>query len=362
MLPDKSPHPVHQNNDPLIENLEASQKKLISDIELLRAKYKRLTSKPVSHPSSIDATRNNPPTISAAALMKNRFTGNVSQASIERSNREFHKTLVIIFAALLIVSLGWLFISRTNFLSGGDFVYNTGLLGGILMLCATLYAVTKRFHFLNRLTGKDQWYYLHLLCGTAGPLLIVFHTTFNIKSINSAVAVACMLTIVFSGIFGRFFYTRLGYYMHENYQKLAYSERSLYRFLNQINCNLANRVSFQLTTLVSRGIKLPEHWYNYPSYLGSLVYLTTVTYISTRNNIRHIVQGVSVLANWDASAIANNQHQLSTVLKTYLGSFLGLTIATALQAIMSHWRLLHVPILYLLIFTSTAHIIAVHMY
>ena len=362
MLPEKSLSTEKQKTRSLIDNLDAGQEKLIKDIELLRAKYKLLTGNPALKPVSISTANVKYHSISAAALLKNRFAGNLRDDYFERSRKEFLKVLTIMSGVLLVVSLGWLFISRTNFLTNGDFIYNTGLFGGILMLGAMIYAVTKRISLLKRLTGKDQWYYFHLLCGTAGPLLIVFHTTFNIKSVNSAVAFASMLVIVFSGIFGRFFYTQLGSYMHNAYQRLAYAEKGLSQFLKHINCNISYQIRNQLSSVVTRGMKPPDHWLQYPVYLSSLVYTTAITYTTTRKNIVNIIQGVSVLADWEPPAISGNQHRISELLKTYLGCFLGLTIASALQAAISHWRLLHVPLLFLLIITSTVHIIAVHMY
>ena len=53
------------------------------------------------------------------------------------------------------------------------------------------------------------WFRLHMVLGIIGPALIVMHCNFRLGSLNSNVALFAMLTVVASGIIGRYIYARI---------------------------------------------------------------------------------------------------------------------------------------------------------
>jgi hypothetical protein len=48
-----------------------------------------------------------------------------------------------------------------------------------------------------------------MMAGIAGPLLVLFHSTFHVGSFNAAVALASMLLVVASGLVGRYLYRKI---------------------------------------------------------------------------------------------------------------------------------------------------------
>ena len=48
-----------------------------------------------------------------------------------------------------------------------------------------------------------------MILGLVGPLLIIFHSGFQLGSFNSSVAFFCMLIVAISGLLGRLLYQRI---------------------------------------------------------------------------------------------------------------------------------------------------------
>lgn len=116
---------------------------------------------------------------------------------------------IIIITLLLIVGF---FIAKSLPYKPGDSVgYNMGLVGGLMLLSLLLYPLRKRVRFLKNFAPLPKWFKWHMVFGILGPTLILFHSTFHIGSLNAGVALACMLLVSGSGIFGRFFYTKIHY-------------------------------------------------------------------------------------------------------------------------------------------------------
>ena len=93
--------------------------------------------------------------------------------------------------------------------SGSGFGYVLGVLGGSMMLVLLLYAVRKQVGFMRDWGQLKHWFRFHMIAGVLGPVLVLFHSTFRVGSINAGVALSCMLLVVASGLAGRFLYFRI---------------------------------------------------------------------------------------------------------------------------------------------------------
>src|SRR5512135_1015137 len=125
-----------------------------------------------------------------------------------RPSEDYGWTLYLIIVTLLMIA--GFFISTDQLYKPGDNVgYNMGLVGGLMMLTLLIYPLRKRIDFMKNWGILPGWFKWHMVFGILGPALIVFHSTFYIGSINAGVAMVCMLLVSGSGIFGRFFYTKI---------------------------------------------------------------------------------------------------------------------------------------------------------
>ena len=87
--------------------------------------------------------------------------------------------------------------------------YALGITGGSMMLLLLLYPLRKRVRWLNFMGKMTLWFRAHMVMGVLGPVLVLFHANFRSGATNSNVALACMLVVSGSGLFGRYFYTKI---------------------------------------------------------------------------------------------------------------------------------------------------------
>ena len=134
--------------------------------------------------------------------------GRKAQARAKEPPKDYGWTLYLIIITLLMIA--GFFISNDQLYKPGDKVgYNIGLAGGLMMLTLLIYPLRKRIGFMKNWGILPKWFKWHMVFGVLGPALIMFHSTFLIGSINAGVAMVCMLLVSGSGIFGRFFYTKI---------------------------------------------------------------------------------------------------------------------------------------------------------
>ena len=90
----------------------------------------------------------------------------------------------------------------------GSVGHSLGVLGTSMMLLSFLYSVRKRWSFLQRFGNQKQWLQFHIFLGLGGPALVVFHTTGKLSGI-AAIAFYCTMSMVISGMIGRYLYSKI---------------------------------------------------------------------------------------------------------------------------------------------------------
>jgi len=112
---------------------------------------------------------------------------------------------------LAVLALGWR--ARDAYLLAPDsgLGYALGPVGLGMMVVLLGYSARKRLRFLQRSGSIRRWFHAHMVLGLVGPTAILLHANFEPGSLNSRVALACMLAVAGSGLVGRFIYTRIHY-------------------------------------------------------------------------------------------------------------------------------------------------------
>ncbi|MGH2901262.1 MAG: pyridine nucleotide-disulfide oxidoreductase, partial [Solirubrobacteraceae bacterium] len=87
--------------------------------------------------------------------------------------------------------------------------YGLGVAGLAAMSALLLYSLRKRARVLWSLGPLRHWFHVHMLLGVLGPVMILFHANFEVRSMNAAVALVAMLIVAGSGFIGRFAYARV---------------------------------------------------------------------------------------------------------------------------------------------------------
>lgn len=300
--------------------------------------------------------------VTVTRLLAKRFGVIFNAENYQKSVRDLQIALMTTSALLIVVSSGWLVISNTNFLANGDFAYNAGLLGGFLMLCSIFYALMKRVRFINALGKNETWFYAHLICGIVGPLLIIFHTAFQIKSINSGVAFFCMLIVLLSGMFGRYIFPLLSYRTHRIYQKVGDIEVDLFSTFQDYQCTTSKPTKSALTRLIVSGLKKPNYWFqNIPQFFRMLIN-ALICYRALTQDIKSACNKAKARRQWDKKIYKGNVKDIRKMARSYIYRIIKLSMLSIIQNLLLKWRTFHANLLYLLTLTATAHIVAVHMY
>lgn len=242
--------------------------------------------------------------------------------------------------------------------------YWLGIVGGSLMLALLLYPLRKRLRILHFLGPTKHWFRMHMAFGLVGPLLILYHCSFQLGSINSQVALYCMLLVAGSGIIGRHFYARIhrGLYgkktsLRELQQDLSGSVEKSHG-LATLMPNLVTRLDQMAEELQgckvtqSLGIGRSLRW----------TFTHNFTHISLLLTARHELK----VAAQQSSVVARDHKRLSRTASKFIRDYMSLIGRVAqfsfYERLFALWHVLHLPIFLLMIVSSLFHVLAVHMY
>ena len=281
------------------------------------------------------------------------------------SQRPRTPTMAAAIAANVAMLLCWAGNVRYGrlYTSGSGFGYLLGVLGGSMILVLLLYALRKQLRFMREWGQLKHWFRFHMIAGVLGPLLVLFHSTFRVGSINAGVALSCMLLVVASGLAGRFLYRKIhhGLYgshatLHELQQILARDREMLAPLLHRLP-DVKQEIE-RFAALVSGQ---PAGWRQRSAHFLSLGFKRALAG-------RRVRRAIAVRA----ASVSGQRGSLPADITDLTA--LRQTIDDALQAaqrtaqfatyerLFSLWRVVHVPFLVLLVITAVVHVVAVHVY
>lgn len=281
-----------------------------------------------------------------------------------RSKEHGWNVFILVITAILV--LGYFVSTQKYYTPGDDLGYNMGLVGGILLLMLLLYPLRKRVGLLKNIGILPNWFKWHMILGILAPTLIIFHSTFHIGSINAGMALIAMLLVSGSGIFGRFFYTKIhnGLYgrkaslkeIQEDMSKTGIFKSNL-KFAPEIEKSLEN---FSVQTANVSGGGDPGLWHF--ATIGIKGWLLTRSLAKKLYRIMYIV---AIKNNWNAAQVERldllfeeNKKQV----ESYINAVRDVAQFHTYERLFSLWHIFHIPLVYLLVFSGIYHVIAVHMY
>lgn len=279
--------------------------------------------------------------------------------------------------AMIIVGGYFVLYPQTLFKPGAklfDLGYNLGLVGGLMMLALLLYPLRKRFRFASKMGALPKWFKWHMLLGILGPLTIIFHSTYHvyipyihpIGSPNAAVAMFSMLLVAGSGIFGRFFYTKIH---HGLYGRMS--------TLDELRSNLENSEDLKavLNAAPDIGKALEDFRARVDAHArqsgSGLMNFFTVGF-QTMKLSRSLPQQISLAMHGQAKEndLDAGQHSdleqrvadYQKMIVSYLNAVRDASQFGTYERLFSWWHIFHVPLVYLMVFSALYHVYAVHFY
>jgi hypothetical protein len=268
---------------------------------------------------------------------------------------------------ITLVMVAGFFISHGHPYKPGDPVgYNLGLVGGLMMLTLLLYPMRKRIGFMKNWVPLPKWFKWHMIFGILGPTLIILHSTFYIGSINAGVALICMLLVSGSGIFGRFFYTKIhfGLYGRQATQQQLQEDldgsgdvQSVLGFAPGIQKKLVEFRDYAMNSSKAGKVKILNIL-----MLGIRAKLLSKTLTGELEDAMYFDAHKKKWNDVQMNRLDQLFYQNVNFINSYIFAVRDLAQFGTYEKLFSLWHVFHVPFVYMLVFSAIWHVIAVHMY
>lgn len=265
------------------------------------------------------------------------------------------RLIPMLFSGAVCVLISWGFWQRHDFVLSAEtgLGYALGIVGMSCMILLLTYPLAKYQLALQRVMVLKHWFRLHMILGIVGPVAILFHCNFQLGSLNSSVALMCMLLVVGSGIIGRYFYSKvhLGLYGSKaSSAELLELSRQQQQQLRQAFVDFPN-LQIQIDALFE---KLIPQDVSRASPMAAML-------AAPRRAIHYYRIGVAVRSQQNPQLVTIWRDSRHT-LKHYLATLKKLTQLRVFERLLSWWHILHLPIFFMMLITAVIHIWAVHRY
>lgn len=242
--------------------------------------------------------------------------------------------------------------------------YWLGVAGAVMMLVLILYPLRKRFRILHGLGRVASWFRIHMVLGILGPTLIILHSNFKIGSLNSALALFTMLTVVASGIIGRYIYSKVHKGLYGRRAAIEDILGDVEALKSQIGNDLAGNtgVFAEIEAFNAQASAAPKS-------LGAGLWAASTISLRSSRTRRRILKNANLALHEAAIKSGWSRRQRRKQLGVLRGHldiyFAAVTKAQKLalfERLFSMWHVLHMPLFILLALTVVLHIVAVHLY
>ena len=239
-----------------------------------------------------------------------------------------------------------------------NFGFYLGVVGSVMMLLMLAYPLRKYVGFMRRWGALKNWFRLHMIMGIVGPTLVLFHSTFHLRSTNATVALFSMLGVVISGIIGRFIYTKIHYGL---YGRRATLEKIRAEFAGHSNdaksrLHFAPRVEQWLQSFERDSKQLDR---SFTSHLFSPFTVGSKRIILAFRCERELRRILKTERHPEFHGGASEAIQLAS---SYLRECQRVAQFSTFERFFSLWHVLHVPLIYILAACTIFHIVAAYMY
>jgi hypothetical protein len=266
-------------------------------------------------------------------------------------------TMLAIVAAYFVSRRGW-------YTPGDDVGYYLGLTGGVMMLLLLTYPLRKYLQAFRNLGPVRNWFSFHMFLGVAGPVLVIAHSTFLLKSTNATVAFICMLMVASSGIIGRFIYVRIHRGLHG--EKLNFKELQTAAGFESdemhSKLHFVPEVEKRLTQFQTYALAEDLGFARSALRLFTLGTRRRITYARCAAELRRVMRERAELRQWDRDKLRRRLGRATRLVDEFLVSVQKVSQFDMYDRMFRLWHVAHVPLVYLLVLSGIAHVVAVHMY
>ena len=258
----------------------------------------------------------------------------------QAQNIAFYTFTIVI---LVFLALGWS--QRDEYWLNAEHGagYALGIVGGTMMLLLLLYPVRKHWRRARNWFHIKHWFRMHMIFGVLGPVLILFHSNFQLGSLNSTIALFCMLLVSLSGLIGRYAYRKI--------HRGLYGERIKFS-------DLISEYETIRNLLIERNKEAASHY-------QSLLKIGDET-LTNRHHLsaarKHLHRLRYIRREMRRELNDPEQEQYTKVAIHFSNQLITLNNYIQFERVFSLWHLFHMPIFFMMIISAIVHILVVHMY
>jgi hypothetical protein len=272
-------------------------------------------------------------------------------------------TLVYITLVVLVWAT-WQFSRMELFKAGDDVGYWIGVAGGVMMLLLFSYPLRKHFRFAHGWGKVKWWFWVHMLLGVGGPLLILMHSTFRIGSLNAGVALYSMLIVAGSGVVGRFIFARVNRGLQGEKTDFNTLQRKAGLDQEEVRSRLAfvPRVEQRLKDFEYRELQAPGNFLTPLRRVFWLPLKQWLVYWQCVADLHDPIRKLAAHGQWAQADLVRREAQCRKLVRRYTTAVVRVAQYTAYARLFSLWHVAHIPFVYLLIISAIVHVVAVHAY
>jgi hypothetical protein len=287
-----------------------------------------------------------------------------AQPAAQPAAPRVYSDLALYLILALLVLGAWMFTRLGLYKAGDDVGYWLGVAGAVMMLLLFSYPLRKYVRFTHR-WGKVKWWFLvHMVLGIGGPLLILLHSTFLLKSLNATVALFSMLIVAGSGVAGRFLYVRIHRGLHG--QKINLKELQTQAGLAEgemkSRLRFAPEVAERLLAFEAHALGRSSRWSHVFGNALLLPIRQKLVFAESSRDLSRRLRDIAKERRWSKSQYRRRRRHVESLTREYLLSVVRVAQFSAYERLFALWHVLHVPFVYLLVATACFHIFAVHAY
>lgn len=271
---------------------------------------------------------------------------------------------MLLAVTALAVTLAWVLTRALGFSASSPAGYWLGVVGGCAMLVVFLYPMRKRLAFMRSWGATKPWFIAHMICGIVGPLVVLVHCGFQIGSVNAGVALTCTLLVAASGIIGRFVYIRIHHGLSGAHWTLAELKAAIGMSDAQVRSRLAFAPGVE-QRLHDLHASLAREESGALARIGAFIgapLRASVVRAQCRRELMIVLKARAAAAGWDRSQYRRAYAKSMQLVDGYVDAVQRAAQLRAYERIFSWWHILHVPLVWLLVLSAIAHVVAVHAY
>ena len=231
----------------------------------------------------------------------------------------------------------------------GVYSHGLGIIGASMIIVGvSVYSTRKRVRALVNAGKLSSWLEFHIILCLVGPILVVYHTTFKAGGV-AAISLWTMLSVVGSGIIGRFLYVQIP-------RNIRGTELTVQEINSEIDRLAAAMLASPVGVTVVRMIDEAFAGIKRPSGIGGAV--ATIMRLesikrTTRRRIRELIGRSQVPAEAARQLRATASARASLLQKTL--------VLNQVERLFYAWHVIHLPFSIIMFLTLAAHVTVTYL-